>query len=150
MDKGENNEVNALAKRCLVAMLTTDTCTENLGMKVTKIGVQQAWVEMPIRQDMLNGHRTCHGGILFCLCDSAFAFACNSENQVSVALDCVIDFIRPAYLGDTLIAKAQALSQGKVTGNYLVEVQNQTGQKVAIFRGKSYRLGQPVLKDKAL
>jgi acyl-CoA thioesterase len=95
---------------------------------------------MPVRRDMLNGHATCHGGYIFMLADSAFAFACNSHNFNTVGAGCTIDYLAPGFEGDVLVAEAleQAL-QGK-TGVYDICVRNQDGRTVALFRGKSHRV----------
>jgi acyl-CoA thioesterase len=96
---------------------------------------------MPVRQDMVNGHGLCHGGFIFTLADSAFAFACNSRNQVTVAAGARIDFLKSAKLEDVLTATAQVVHQGKRTGVYDVQVVNQLGQVVAEFRGNSATIG---------
>ena len=95
---------------------------------------------MTVRADMLNGHAICHGGFIFTLADSAFAFACNSYNLTTVASGCSIDFLAPAREGDVLTAIGQERNVSGRTGVYDIEVRNQTGNTIALFRGKSYRI----------
>jgi len=97
-----------------------------------------ARLRMPVREDMLNGHETCHGGFIFTLADSAFAFACNSHNRVTVALGAQITFVEPARLGDVLIATASEQSRTRRTGVYDVEVTDEEGRRIALFRGNAY------------
>jgi len=137
-----------LAEAVGSAMYAQDTATQALGMRIEAIGPGRARLSMRVRADMLNGHRTCHGGFMFALADSAFAFACNSRNVSTVASGCTIDFLAPGLEGDVLTAEAQERSLAGRTGVYDVTVTNQDGRTVAIFRGRSYRIrgqivGQP-------
>jgi acyl-CoA thioesterase len=101
---------------------------------------------MTVRQDMLNGHQTCHGGFLSALADSAFAFACNSYNELTVASGFSIDFIAPGRLGDVLTARCAEVSKAGRTGVYDTEIVNQRGERLAVFRGRSYTLkGKPAV-----
>jgi acyl-CoA thioesterase len=100
-----------------------------------------AVLTMKVTPQMLNGHQSCHGGQLFTLADTAFAYACNSQGLAAVASGCTIDFIRPAFAGDMLTATAQVRHQGKQTGVYDIEIVNQHQKAVAFFRGKSHRIG---------
>lgn len=136
-----------LAWRCAEKMYSQDGCSNLLSLKIEQMDQGSATVSMTVTRDMLNGFETCHGGMIFSLADSAFAFACNSENQVAVAAGCSIEYVRPGRAGDTLTAAAQARSQGKVTGTYDIEITNQDGKLVALFRGKAHRLGRPVLEE---
>ena len=102
-------------------------------------------MSMPVRPDMLNGHDMCHGGFMFLLADSAFAFACNSYNQNTVASACHIDFLAPARLGDVLEAEAIERSRSGRTGVYDITVRIRGGKTVALFRGKSYRIEGEVI-----
>ena len=104
---------------------------------------------MTVRDDMLNGHAICHGGFIFTLADSAFAFACNSYNLNTVASGCSIDFLAPARLGDVLTAHAQEKGASGRTGVYDIVVTNASGQNIALFRGKSYRIQGHVVDDQA-
>lgn len=138
---------DALARRCTDAMWSTDHASQALGMAIESVGAGSATVTMTVRQDMVNGHDICHGGMIFSLADSAFAFACNTANRVAVAASCSIDFIRPASLGDRLVAVAGAVHQGKRNGLYDVTVSNQDQAVIARFRGRSTRLDRPVIDE---
>lgn len=135
------------AERAVAAMLQHDHCTKEMGMEVVDVAKGSATVIMRVTQAMLNGHSSCHGGMLFALGDSAFAFACNSENQAAVAAGCSIEYIRPAFEGDQLTAVAQVKTQGKITGTYDVEISNQHNKLVALFRGKSHRIGKQLVEE---
>lgn len=133
-------EAQALAERVADGMYSRDRASQALGMKIAKIGPGHAELTMAVRADMLNGHAICHGGFIFSLADSAFAFACNSYNLSTVASGCSIDFVAPAREGDLLTAVAQERSVSGRTGVYDIEVTNQRGETIAFFRGKSYRI----------
>jgi acyl-CoA thioesterase len=128
-------------------MLSVDNASRALGMRLISAGVGKSCVEMKIREDMLNGHRTAHGGILFSLADSAFAFACNSRNQRNVVAAAHMDFLRPAILKDVLRATAIEHSLGSRLGLYDVTVRNQRGETVAVFRGKSCRIEGRIIEE---
>jgi acyl-CoA thioesterase len=128
-------------------MYARDTASKALGMKIVAVNPGHAEVTMPVRADMLNGHAICHGGLIFTLADSAFAFACNSYNFSTVASGCGIDFVAPAREGDVLTARAHERALAGRTGVYDVEVANQRGETVALFRGKSYRIKGHLLED---
>ena len=129
-----------LAELAGKTMYERDPASQKLGMMLDQIRPGYARMSMRVREDMLNGHGTCHGGYIFMLADSAFAFACNSHNFNTVGAGCSIDYLSPGRAGDVLSAEAveQALS-GK-TGVYDIVVTNQEGRKVALFRGKSHRV----------
>ena len=128
----------ALAEHVRSGMLANDRATQGLGMRITAMGPGQATLEMVVRADMLNGFDTCHGGFITTLADSAFAFACNSRNDMTVASGLSIDFLAPAREGDRLTAEAAEVSLAGRTGVYDVNVRNQRGEAVAVFRGRSY------------
>ena len=130
----------ALAELAGKTMYERDPASQRLGMTLDEIRPGYARMSMRVREDMLNGHGTCHGGYIFMLADSAFAFACNSHNVNTVGAGCSIDYLSPGREGDLLTAEAveQALS-GK-TGVYDIVVTNGEGRKVALFRGKSHRV----------
>jgi acyl-CoA thioesterase len=130
----------ALAEACAHAMYARDTASQSLGMRLQKIAPGYASLSMSVRADMLNGHQTCHGGFIFALADSAFAFACNSRNQATVAAGCSIEYLAPGRAGDMLSAVAQEQVLKGRTGIYDVSVTNQDGQLIAVFRGKSHRI----------
>lgn len=131
------------------SMYERDTASQALGAKLEAIEPGGATMRMPVRADMLNGHKTCHGGFIFALADSTFAFACNSRNLVTVASGCTIDYLAPAFEGDVLTAKAVEYSLAGRTGIYDVHVTNQDGKAIAIFRGRSYRIKGNVVETGA-
>jgi acyl-CoA thioesterase len=141
MERAFMDDLQALAELAGQTMFERDPASQALGMLLAEIRPGYARMTMPVREDMLNGHRICHGGFIFMLADSAFAFACNSHNQNTVGSGCTIDYLAPGRLGDLLTAEAveQVLS-GK-TGVYDVKVSNQEGGTVALLRGKSHRIG---------
>jgi len=130
----------ALAELAGKTMYERDSASQKLGILLAEIRPGYACMRMRVREDMLNGHGTCHGGYIFMLADSAFAFACNSHNVNTVGAGCTIDYLAPGRPGDVLTAEAteQALS-GK-TGVYDVVVTDQEGRKLALLRGKSHRV----------
>ncbi len=130
----------ALADAVSAAMFAEDAASQGLGMAVVESAPGYAKLTMTVRPDMLNGHKTCHGGFIFALADSCFAFACNSRNVSTVASGCVIDYLAPGFEGDVLTAIGQERSLAGRTGVYDVTVTNQEGRNVAIFRGRSYRI----------
>jgi acyl-CoA thioesterase len=133
-------EARALAERVAASMYARDTATQALGIRIVRVEPGLALLEMTVRQDMLNGHDICHGGFIFTLADSAFAYACNSYNLNTVASGAAIEFTAPARVGEILTARAHERQQAGRTGVYDVEVANERGEAVALFRGKSYRI----------
>lgn len=133
-------EAQALAERVASSMYARDLASQALGMRVVRVGAGHAELSMRVRADMLNGHLICHGGFIFLLADSAFAYACNSYNLMTVASGCSIEFVAPAREDEVLIAVAQERSVSGRTGVYDIEVTNQDGAAIAFFRGKSYRI----------
>jgi acyl-CoA thioesterase len=109
-------------------------------MELLSVVPGRASMRMKVREDMLNGHQICHGGVLFSLADSTFAFACNSYNIPSVAAGATIEFLRPVHLGDELTATAEEKIRARRSGLYDVTVTNQHGELVAMFRGRSHHL----------
>ena len=134
-----------LAVATASAMWARDRTSQALGMKVVAIRAGNATLSMPVREDMVNGHHICHGGMIFTLADTAFAYACNSYNQNTVASACQIDFISPAHEGETLEAEATERSATGRTGVYDVTVRTSEGKIIALFRGKSHRIGGEVI-----
>ena len=139
------SESQALAQRVADAMFARDRASQGLGMRITRVGAGHAELTMTVRSDMVNGHAICHGGFVFTLADSAFAFACNSYNMNTVANGCTIEFLAPAREGEVLTAVAQERAQVGRNGVYDVEVRNQDGVTIAHFRGKSTRIKGEVL-----
>lgn len=144
MHDGQDQNAQALAKLAGRTMYERDPASQALGMVLAEIRPGYARMTMTVRADMLNGHATCHGGYIFMLADSAFAFACNSHNLSTVGAGCTIDYLAPGRAGDVLVAEAteQAL-QGK-TGVYDVTVKTADGRTIALFRGKSHRISGTV------
>lgn len=129
-----------IAERCAATMWPEDHAARALGIEIVAVAPGAATLAMTVRQDMVNSHGTCHGGFLFTLADAAFAYACNSQNHRAVAGGADIDFLAPAHLGDTLTAHGRERQQGGRSGIYDVEVADQTGKLVALFRGRSVRI----------
>ena len=122
------------------AMWKDDHASKAVGMQVLAVGPGTATVCMTVRQDMLNGHAICHGGLITTLADSAFAFACNAHNEVTVASGFDVNLMAAARLGDVLTAQAKEISKAGRTGVYDIAVSNQQGVQVAAFRGRSYSI----------
>ena len=135
-----------LAERVRDAMWAGDHATQMLGIRILAVGPGRAVLAMTVRQDMLNGHAICHGGLITTLADSAFAFACNSYNELTVASGFAVDLLAPGRLGDVLTATCTELSKGGRTGLYDTEVRNQRAERIALFRGRSHTArGKPVV-----
>ena len=126
-------------------MLETDAFSNWLGIGIIELKEGYSKITMTVRQEMLNGLGVVHGGIAFSLGDSAFAFACNSRNNLSLALDTSINFLKPVYIGDVLIAEATEIHNGKSTGLYQIKITNQQDQLVALFKGTCFRTGKAVV-----
>jgi len=135
----------ALADAVTQAMWQRDRTSQGLGMQVISVKPGYAQLAMTVRADMVNGHHICHGGFIFTLADSTFAYACNSYNQNTVASSCNIDFLAPASEGDVLEAEAVERSLAGRTGVYDITVRARSGKTVALFRGKSYRIKGEVI-----
>lgn len=136
-----------LAERVASTMFANDRASQALGMRIASVSPGGAELTMTVRDDMLNGHAICHGGFIFLLADSTFAFACNSYNRNTVAQGCSIEYLAPAHAGDVLHATGVERSRGGRTGVYDIEVRNQKGRTVALFRGKSYRIDGHVVDE---
>lgn len=134
-----------LAKQCAEAMFEKDVAVRELGISVAITDSGQAEATLEVRAEMLNGHEVCHGGYLFTLADTAFAYACNSYNQVTFAAGAAIEFLRPARLGDRLVATAVERHRGGRTGTYDVRVCSQDGEEIALFRGRSHSTRQVLI-----
>ncbi len=140
-------DARTLAERVADSMYERDTATQALGIRIAHVGPGYSELAMTVRADMLNGHEICHGGFIFTLADSAFAYACNSYNLNTVASGCAIEFTAPARAGDVLAARAHERQLAGRTGVYDVEVANQRGETVALFRGKSYRIKGHLIEE---
>ena len=140
MSKSGGQEAQRVAERSAQALYARDRASQALGMRLAEARPGRARVVMIVRPDMVNGHDVCHGGIVFALADSAFAFACNSYNESTVAAAGAIDFLAAARAGDELTAEASELWRTRRNGIYEISVTNQRGERVALFRGRSYRI----------
>ena len=145
------NEAQRIAQAVSADMLAKDRTSKQLGMHLLAVAPGQALLQMLVREDMLNGFDICHGGLIATLADSAFAVACNSYNELTVASGFGIDIVASAYKGDVLTAQAIEVSLTGRTGVYDVTVTNQEQKLVATFRGRSYRLkGRQVVPNLTL
>jgi acyl-CoA thioesterase len=132
------------AERAAAALFGRDRASQALGMRITAVRPGWARVVMRVRADMVNGHGVCHGGMVFALGDSAFAFACNSHNEATVAAAAAIDYLAAAHEGDELTAEAAELWRTRRNGIYEIIISNQRGERIALFRGRSYRIAGQV------
>lgn len=135
----------ALAELAGKTMYERDPASQGLGMTLDEIRPGYARMSMRVRANMLNGHASCHGGFIFTLADSAFAFACNSHNFNTVGAGCTIDYLAPGREGDILTAEAVEQALAGKTGVYDVTVTNAEGKTIALFRGKSHRVSGTVV-----
>ena len=126
-----------VARLSAEAMWAEDKASQGLGMQILEVGPGRARLAMPIAEHMTNGHGTCHGGFIFTLADSAFAFACNSHGQNAVAQHCSVTFLSPAQRGMRLVAEARERQRGERSGIYDVTVRTEAGDVIAEFRGHS-------------
>lgn len=126
-----------LAEASARAMWNDDSTSQRLGMSLDRIGPGEATLSMTVAAEMSNGHGNCHGGYIFTLADSTFAFACNSYNQLAVAQHCSVTYLIPARIGDRLTAEAREVSRRGRSGLYDIRITNQNGEHVAEFRGHS-------------
>ena len=136
----------AVADQVRDGMFANDSASKGLGMQLLEVAPGAATLQMTVRGDMLNGHESCHGGFIAALADSAFAYACNSYNELTVASGFSVDFMAPARQGDLLTARCSEVSKAGRTGVYDAEIVNQRGERLAVFRGRSYTLkGKPAV-----
>jgi acyl-CoA thioesterase len=142
-----DDQAVARAARVAQAMFERDRASQALGMRIIGMGPGWARLVMTVRAEMINGHGLCHGGIVFSLADSAFAFACNSYNDATVAAAASIDYLAAAREGDELTAEATELWRSRRSGLYEITVVNQRGERIALFRGRSHRIDGQVLEE---
>jgi acyl-CoA thioesterase len=135
------------ARQCAVVMMAKDSASKSMGIDVEIPSPGAAVARMEVTETMLNGFAVCHGGYIFALADTAFAFACNAYDRLTLAAAANIDFLCPAYPGDRLVAKAVERNRGGRMGVYDVRVTNQDDKEVAVFRGKSYATSKSLLAD---
>ena len=138
-------DAQTMAQACADAMWGNDRASKGLGMTIQRVGPGEAVLAMTVRPDMTNGHDICHGGFIFTLADSAFAFACNTHNQRTVAQQCAVTFIRPVHAGETLTAHAGERSKAGRGGIYDVTVRDSKNEVVAEFRGHSRTISGELL-----
>jgi acyl-CoA thioesterase len=138
-----------VAQRCADAMYAADSASQHLGITIHDVGPGQATATLTVAGHMLNGHGICHGGYVFTLADTAFAFACNTYDDVTVAAGADISFLEPVTMPATLTATARETHRRGRSGLYDVTVRTEDGTVVAEFRGRSRSLGRPLLPDAA-
>jgi len=131
------SDAQRLAEACADAMWREDRASKWLGIKIEEVRPGYARLSMRVTPHMINGHDLCHGGMIFTLADSTFAYACNSHNHRTVAAGCSIEFLVPAHLGDLLTAEGVEQARAGRSGVYDMKVTNQQGELIALFRGKS-------------
>jgi acyl-CoA thioesterase len=138
--------INMVSHRQVVdQMMKQDAFSQWLGVEILEIKEGYSRISMVVRKEMVNGFNIAHGGIAFSLADSAFAFACNNRNNLSVALDVTITFTKQVVIGDTLLAEAKEVHNGKSTGVYLITIHNQRNEQVALFKGTCFRTGKTLV-----
>ena len=140
-----DNEQKITPQQVTDVMLARDTFSAWLGLQLDEVRAGYCRLHYTVREDMLNGFASVHGGVLFSAADSAFAFACNSHGRITVALDVTITFTRPAKAGERLSVEATELHLGHKTGVYDIRTTNESGELVALFKGTAYRTSKPVI-----
>lgn len=136
-----------LHDKVVTHMMEHDLFSQWLGISIIEIKEGYSKIKMTVRREMINGFGIVHGGIAFSLADSAFAFACNNRNKLSVALDTSVNFLKPVHVGDILIAEALEIHNGKSTGLYEVNIYNQHDHLVARFKGLCYRTEKKLISS---
>lgn len=144
---GTDADRQRTAERAAAVLWRGDAASKQLGMTVESCAPGHATVSMRVRPDMVNGHGICHGGLVFALADSAFAFACNSYGNNTVAAGAAIEFLSPAREGDVLTALAAERWRAGRTGIYEIEVRNQRDETIALFRGRSHQIAGRLIDD---
>jgi len=139
------NDNNQQPAAVVAHMMKNDLFSQWLGIEVLSVSEGYSQIRMTVRPEMINGFGIVHGGIAFSLADSAFAFACNNRNNLSVALDTSINFTKPVHIGDILTAEAKELHNGKSTGLYHISISNQRQHVVALFKGTCFRTGKKLI-----
>lgn len=139
------SEKDTLAQQVVNHMMEHDLFSQWLGIRVLEVKEGYSRIQMTVRKEMINGFGIVHGGIAFSLADSAFAFACNNRNNLSVALDTSINFTKAVNTGDTITAEAKEVHNGRSTGLYLITITNQNNETVAHFKGTCFRTGKTLI-----
>jgi acyl-CoA thioesterase len=140
-----NTNKDLTARSVVAHMMENDLFSQWLGITVIEVREGYSKIKMTVRKEMINGFGIVHGGIAFSLSDSAFAFACNNRNVLSVALDTAINFIKPVHVDDILIAEAKELHNGRSTGLYHITITNQNDHIVALFKGTCFRTNKSLV-----
>jgi len=137
--------VSTLSQQVVNQMMENDLFSQWLGIEIIEVKEGYSKTKMTIRKEMMNGLGIVHGGIAFSLADSTFAFACNNRNNLSVALDTSINFLKPVHIADVLIAEAKEIHNGKSTGLYQITIRNQNDHVVALFKGTCFRTNKKLV-----
>ena len=140
------SEKDILAQQVVAHMMEHDKFSQWLGITILEVKEGYSRIQMTVREEMINGFNIVHGGIAFSLADSAFAFACNNRNNLSVALDTSINFTKALQVGDTITAEAKENHNGRSTGLYFITITNQNNEEVAHFKGTCFRTGKTLIK----
>ena len=140
-----SEETNVFAGKVVEKILSDDLFSQWLGIEIIQIKEGYSKIKMTVRKEMMNGLGIVHGGICFSLADSCFAFACNNRNQLSVALDTAINFVKPTFPGDVLTAESKEIHSGRSTGLYQITITNQNEHIVAIFKGTCFRTNKKLV-----
>jgi len=140
------NEQDSLANKVVNKMMADDAFSRWLGISIVEIKEGYSKISMTVRPEMVNGFGIVHGGIAFSLADSALAFASNNRNNLSVALDVTISFIKAVNVNDVLTAEAKEIHNGRSTGIYMITVTNQDSVQVALFKGTCFRTGKKLIE----
>lgn len=140
-----NNKEDQLAMDVVSHMMKNDLFSQWLGIEVLEVRTGYSRIRMSVRPEMLNGLGIVHGGIAFSLADSSFAFACNNRNNLSVALDTAINFVKPVHPGNILTAEAKEMHNGKSTGLYHITITNEKDHVIALFKGTCFRTGKELM-----
>ena len=135
----------SFAEKVVAKIITDDLFSQWLGIEVLLVKDGYSKIKMTVRKEMINGLGIVHGGICFSLADSCFAFACNNRNNLSVALDTAINFLKPVHVGDELTAEAKEMHNGKSTGLYHITITNQKDHVVAFFKGTCFRTNKKLV-----
>ena len=138
-------KANAFAEKVVDKIFADDLFSQWLGIEILEIRDGYSKIQMTVRSEMMNGLGIVHGGICFSLADSCFAFACNNRNNLSVALDTAINFLKPVHVGDVLIAEAKEMHNGRSTGLYHITITNQKDHVVAFFKGTCFRTNKKLI-----
>ncbi|MEO6683456.1 MAG: hydroxyphenylacetyl-CoA thioesterase PaaI [Ginsengibacter sp.] len=133
------------AQEVVFHMMEKDLFSKWLGIQILEVTEGYSKTSMVVREEMINGLGIVHGGVTFSMADSTFAFACNNRNNLSVALDTSINFLKPVHVGDTLIGEAKEIHNGKSTGLYHITIFNQNDHVVAVFKGTCFRTGKKLI-----